>query len=321
MKIVSRMLKFHLQKSSPSHWKLSVTYALSNTGGSHILTQTSDLLLTFLQLPHINSTEVPAPVGTDPGYLYGSIVVFVIAVVIVTITCLVVGIMVCIWKVKMGLKDKMERFIASQTQDSINSKNLNHRRTGAASGRTRVSIGTLEKVKTIPTLRRTHSTIGFPATAEKYKRKPTTKLTAHAENPRTPTYPVTTSGTSTTPLHPPRSRSLPDLSYVTSQPIEVFFPETRRKNLNKVHTRVKMLNTQRGATSTRAQRNLKKAYRVDNLRTVGDITPKINNYGVNESKLNTEKLVDRRELVSYAVRSLAASAKTPEPESVPRTAL
>lgn len=300
-------------------------YVLNTSEGSHLLTQTSDLSLTFLQLPLANSTEVPVPVGTtDPGYLYASIVVLVIAIVIVTITFSIVGLMVWMWKVKMGLKAKVERSLASQRQDSINSKNLNHRRTGAASSRTRVSIGTVEEGKIIPTLRRTHSTIGFPATAEKYKRKHKTKLTTHVENPQTPTHPVTMSGTSTTPHPPPRSRSLPDLSAVTLPPIEVFFPEPRRKNLNKVHTRVKMLNTQRGGTSTRAQRNLKKAYRVDNLRTVGDITPKKNNYGVNESKLNTEKKVDRRdsrELVSYAVRSLAASAKTPEPESVPRTAL
>lgn len=262
----------------------------------------------------INPTEV---VPGDQRYLYASIVVLIIAVVIVAITFLVVGLMIWLWKVRSGLKAKVDKVIASQRLNPMNSMSLNHRRTGAALGRTKVSMGAIEDGST---LRRTHSTIGFPATAEKYRRRSKNEDRSQAGNSRALTESVTASVASNALVHIQRHQSLPNLSYVSLLPTEIFFPEPRR-NLNKVHTRVKMLNIPKAVTNKKDNVELKKAYCVDNLRSVGDIMPRRNNYGVNEGKLNTEKEINQKEFASYAVRTIAASAKTPEPESVPRTAL
>lgn len=300
----------------PMEFTLVIYWALINANGTRIIEQSTDIFLAFLSIP--TPRDLSTTLGLNRtselhGSLKAAIAIFVLTLIVAMVTLTIIGVFVWMWRVRRGLKNKVQQahICVAQKKQQIQAV---RRISGAASGRTKVSKGTDQDNG----LRRTHSTTGFPATVENYKRQKPKKQ--HSISIRYSDV-ITSAGQSLLS----RSRSLPDLSksQLAALPIEIFVE--RRRNLNKVHTRVKVLNSQQTEaqkSSSEARQRLLKAYRVDNLKTIQDITPKRNNYGVNEGKLNTEKEKGyRKEFASFAVRSIAASAKTPEPGSSPRTVL
>ena len=303
-------------QDAPIDLIISVNWALTNANGTQIIAQSTDIDVTFLAVtPYFSSTPTPGIDNSSKhdNSLKAAIAIFVVTIIIAAVTFATIGIFIWKRKVQKGLKEKLQQaqIIASQKKQQVQKL---RRFSGTASGRTKVSIRTVQENG----LHRTHSTIGFPATVENYQRQKHNKQTPSNIGQTE----VTFSASQPSVL---RCRSLPNLSdsQLAAQPMEGILIE-RRRNLNKVHTRVKKLNSQHAEaqkSSSTAQQRLLQAYRVDNLKTLQGITPKQNNYGVNESKLNTEKEGYRKEFASFAVRSIAASAKTPEPGSTPRTVL
>ena len=286
---------------------LVVSWALTNANGIQILVQNTEVLV-----PHPNLTASFTLNETSELHnsLKAAIVIFVMTLIIAMITFAVIGVFVWIWRVQKGLRSKLQQaqVIASQKNHKL------RRLSGTVLDRIKASRGTGQEIA----ICRSHSTTGFPATVEHYNRRKHRKQTMAYVGQGEVTVCV-----SQPSVH--RCRSVPNLSelQLADLPMDGFLIEPRR-NLNKVHTRVKKLNSQHTElqkSSSEAQQRLLQAYRVDNLKTSQDITPKQNNYGVNEGKLNTEKKGYRKEFASFAVRSIAASAKTPEPGSSPRTVL
>ena len=232
----------------------------------------------------------------------------------------VIGIMIWIARVKGGLRRKMTQ-MTDQQKETVSRKHAVLNSTRDAQRRSNVSSPEAN-------LRRTQSTIGFP-TAEKYKRQRQRQRQRRKESTQNGrgTEADTNRDTTTSILEniPPRSHSLPNLSVVAvhSTNEQSIFPEPqRRSNLNQVHTRVqKLVNTERSSLNRLVQQQLKVNRDAENLRIVQEMASKRKNYGVNEGKQGSEKKKGRTALASYAVRSLAASAKTPEPGSRPSTEL
>lgn len=294
-------------KESPIDLRLIVSWALTNANGIQIVVQTTDVLI-----PHPNLTASITLNETSELHnsLKAAIVIFVITLVIAMVTFTVIGVFVWMWRVQKGLRNKLQQaqVIASQKNHKL------QRLSGIALDGTKISREIVQEIR----ICRSHSTTGFPATVEHYNRQKYRNQTMAYRGYGEVTVCISQPSV-------PRCRSVPNLSelQLADLPTQGFLIEPRR-NLNKVHTRVKKLNSQHTElqkSPSEAQQRLLQAYRVDNLKTSQEITPKRNNYGVNEGKLNTEKKGYRKEFASFAVRSIAASAKTPEPGSSPRTVL
>ena len=259
----------------------------------------------FSLLPKDTDSQ-PTEATTDSAesservYLFAAIAILLTAVVLVAVGCTIVGLMVWITRVKLGLRRKVERMAEEQRSAEAGRKSL--AQTKAKASKESEGEG----------MRRAHSTIGFP-TAEKYKPKKKTVSTSSS---------IVGAPPPASQQKPQRSRSLPNLSLATTKG---FFPEHQRRHLGVPMTRVKVLNTQRvrlnslGVAPTTQQQPQAKDPPPPIHRVVNKIAPMQRDYGVNEGSV--VKAGPSNELVSNAVRSSVASAKSPEPGSTPNPQL
>lgn len=308
-------------------WSLKIICGVSNSEGITI-NQSAEHKFTLLTptLPPTttNMSQTTQLIqatqqSSDYVYLYASVAILITALISVAVGFTIIGVMIWIARVKSGLRKKMQQMTDQQKESIVrkHSSVLNSTRDAQRRSNNPTSAE--------PNIRRTQSTIGFP-TAEKYKRqRPRRKTSTSAtsrETERGPSQDVVNPSSATSP---PRSHSLPNLSLHTvhSTTEQSIFPEPhRRSNLNQVHTRVqKLVNTERSSMNRLLQQQFKVNRDAENLRIVQELASRRKNYGVNEGKQGSENKKGRTALASYAVRSLAASAKTPEPGSRPSTEL
>ena len=179
----------------------------------------------------------------------------------------------------------------------------------------------------MPKLKRTSSTIGFPTVEHRVKKKaripaPVARRARDSKNTQmaaqTPS-PVLKRSHSLPSLHNPSAmlkegKSLPP--FFAQDPAVV----VRRINPSRSHTRIKKVNVESSKLYSWTSEQLKINRELSNLHIVQDLAIRHKNYGVNEIQhgpLQSQGMLYAR----YVVRSLAASAKTPEPGSRPITNL
>lgn len=281
------------------------------------------LNITFINPTLSMTTDPPATeVVTVPSFFYIAVVFLVVAFVIVVVTITVIGLLTWMSKMKAQIKNKVQAQLESQRSSRKNSVVLNNNRDKQKS----TSSGNERQI-----LRRTQSTIGFP-TREKLKRIRSRKSTSTAAETEGNTLTSSAAGARAeandrgASVQPSsaiaRARSLPNLTILEAQTSEGFFMGERHQRNLRFHTTVTMLNTERMSLNKWARHHIKANRQLETVRTIHDLATRRRNYGANESKqsssLNKES---HNELARYAVRSLAASAKTPEPEKGPRTKL
>jgi hypothetical protein len=163
-----------------------------------------------------------------------------------------------------------------------------------------------------PVIKRTRSTTSFPtregrlATSRKGEEKDS------VTSPSMPQSNVLHKSQSLPSILPPHiiGKSITPLIFSREQPAT-----STRRATPRVHTRVKKLNVDVAEQSWTAEQ-LKGHKDLNQLQVVQDLVLKRNKYGVNEIQGQPTQPYAR-----YAVRSLAASAKTPEPGSSPITRL
>ena len=267
----------------------------------------------------------------------------VIALVVTTVGFTVIGLFV--WTSKVGQKKFKSRLEAERV---ARSRRNSSRKNSLSLNNKKRDSGQAEDEE--QSLRRSQSTTGFP-TREKLRRvqrkksSPPTVRTRAARNERqnvgtsevgASARPVTISdeGASVQPssvqlpvagVHSGvvRARSLPNLAILETRPNGGFFvgePQPRKLHFQ---TTVSKVNTERWHLNKWAQHHIKAHKQLEVARTIHDLATRRRNYGANESKQNTSVKEESHstELARYAERSLAASAKTPEPEKGPRTKL
>ena len=276
----------------------------------------------------VESTAAPS----SKLLLYAAVAILVVALVILGVGCTVVGVLVWNSRMKAQIRQKVQSQMETQRQSRSrkNSVALNNKK------KDNVSSESEEQ-----TLRRSQSTIGFP-TREKLRRvraKPTTTVRADVSanqrlgsseggaSARRVTVDEGASVQSSSPMTPSvcgvtRAHSLPNLTILETRTGEGFFmggPQPRNLHFQ---TTVSKVNTERWHLNKWAQHHIKANKQLETARTIHDLATRRRNYGANESKQNASLNKDsHNELARYAVRSLAASAKTPEPEKGPRTKL
>ncbi len=253
-----------MQETSPTYSLLTVVWVLTDKNGTQRSVQSTNITLTL-------STGFRSKVENSELHqnLIAAIVIFVITYLVATVTIIAIVVTICMWKVRKGWRKKVHDAMASKPRRK---QSYYTRRMCVATSRTKVVSSMVIQGAITSSLRRTHSTIGFPATAEYYLRE------KHSSKFFRPNQAVS--------LPTLKCKSMPDLaqSQIDSLPIEEILLEPRR-NLNTVHTRVKMLNS----NPTKLQKNSARKHlnTVDNLRT--SCKPKLNNCIVIEDKLNTER--------------------------------
>ena len=258
--------------------------------------------------------------------------VLVIALVVTTVGFTIIGLYV--WSSKVGQRKFQSRLEAERSRRNSSRKNS-------------LALNNKKKIEDEEqTLRRSQSTTGFP-TREKLRRshrKRSSPPTVRAQTGRTEPQTIVTSdeGASARPavtvsdegasvqsstVHAAtangssvvRARSLPNLTILETRAIFKNEPQPRNLRFN---TTVSKVDTERWHLNKWAQHHIKANKQLEVARTIHDLATQRRNYGANESKQNTEANKESHgELARYAVRSLAASAKTPEPEKGPRTKL
>jgi hypothetical protein len=283
-------------------------------------------------------SAVEAPIPQSMHLLYAAVAILVVALVIMALGFIVIGTLVWTTKMKMQIKNKVQNELESRrvsvSASRKNSVALNNKRKELDGGERGGEQG----------LRRAQSTIGFP-TREKLKRvrskKSTTTTAATDKIEVEPMSPCEAGaravprdeGASVQPskLSPPlcsrgtvtRARSLPNLNILDTRTGEGFFMGEPQPRKLRFQTTVSKVNTERWHLNKWAQHHIKANKQLETARTIHDIATRRRNYGANESKQNSSLNKEgHNELARYAVRSLAASAKTPEPErGGPRTKL
>lgn len=284
----------------------------------------------------LKTVREPAPHSMQ--FLYAAVAILVVALVIMATGLTVVGVLVWTTKMKMQIRKKVQneleaRRVSASRKNSVALNNKRKETDGGERGEEQ-------------TLRRTQSTIGFP-TREKLKRvrrKKSTTTTTTAEraevSPAQAMSPCEAGARAVTngegarvqpsKLSPSlcghgmvtRARSLPNLNILETRMSEGFFmgePQPRKLHFQ---TTVSKVNTERWHLNKWAQHHIKANKQLEAARTIHDLATRRRNYGANESKQNSSlNKESHNELARYAVRSLAASAKTPEPERGPRTKL
>lgn len=282
---------------------------------------------------------VNEPIPQSRQLLYAAVAILVIAFVILASGLTVIGVLAWTTKMKMQIKKKVQNELESRRVSASrkNSVALNNKREEAKGG---------ERGEE-QTLRRTQSTIGFP-TREKLKRvrskKSTTTMTTMAKRADiSPAQAMSPCGAGARAVPcgegacvqpselspslcthgtPTRAHSLPNLNILETRMSEGFFmgePQPRKLHFQ---TTVSKVNTERWHLNKWAQHHIKANKQLEAARTIHDLATRRRNYGANESKQNlSPNKESHNELARYAVRSLAASAKTPEPERGPRTKL
>ena len=332
------MLIFSLQEQPTSLWYFDLSYGISDH--HEVVVKEHTILNISFEDPSPPTTS--AVVGatdaspTSKLFLYAAIAILLVAMVIVGVGFSVIGILVFTSRMRVKLQKRVQSQLEAQRLSGSrkNSMALNNKKRDHA---------TASGVEEQQTLRRSQSTIGFP-TREKLKRVKTKRST------RTPSgtesniqgirssevgasaRPVTVDeGASVQPscLSSPggcsgmsRARSLPNLAILETRTNDGFFmgePQPRKLHFQ---TTVSKVNTERWHLNKWAQHHIKANRQLETARTIHDLATRRRNYGANEKNQNASlNKESHSELARYAVRSLAASAKTPEPEKGPRTKL
>lgn len=295
----------HTQEYSNNSWYIHIIHGLQS---DRVHTLHTILPLPLLQPQPTSTPRLPdhSPASLPHGsvYLYAAIAILATAILLVGVTCVVVALVLWGWRVKQKkLFLQRQRGERDSKKEPLNSESS-------------------ETSKRDPPhkLQRTHSTIGFPTVErnrrETLHRRPPTSDTCHP-----PTPPIS--------HHTPRSKSLPNLAF---HPVclDGFSEPQQRRHQHKPQTKVKMLNTEHSSLNSwshtlqaRAQGDLSTAA----VRVINELAAEKKSYGVNDFAGGW-----RREgrgsmggktnaLAYYAVHSLAASANTPEPGSLPVTEL
>ena len=328
-------------------WYLELSYGIAantSSSASREMVVTEHAILDIsLDLTQSTTTDVvnsvTASIPQSVQFLYAAVAILIVALVIMVLGFTVIGVLVWTTKMKMQIRKKVENASearrASISASRKNSMALNNKRKEPDGGERGEEQG----------LRRTQSTIGFP-TREKLKRvrsKKSTTVTATVTevNPAQATSPCEAGaramprdeGASVQPskLSPPlcargtvtRARSLPNLNILETRTSEGFFMGEPQPRKLRFQTTVSKVNTERWHLNKWAQHHIKANKQLETARTIHDLATRRRNYGANESKQNSSlNKESHNELARYAVRSLAASAKTPEPErGGPRTKL
>lgn len=269
---------------------------------------------------------------SSQSFLYAAVAVLVIALLILGVSCTVIGISAWTSRMKAQIKQRVQSQLEAQRQSGSRKNSV------ALNNRKRESISPKSEQKT---LRRSQSTTGFP-TREKLKKVRTkrpmstvsrvdTKCNQRmnlSEAGASARQAAIDEGASVQPSLPisccivKRAQSLPNLTILETPTSEGFFmgePQPRKLHFQ---TTVSKVNTERWHLNKWAQHHIKANKQLETARTIHDLATRRRNYGANESKQNTSPNKEsHNELARYAVRSLAASAKTPEPEKGPRTKL
>ena len=281
------------------------------------------------------SDEQPTA-ASSKRFLYAAVAILLVALVTLGVGFSVIGVLVWTSRMKAKIKRKVQSQLEAQRLSGSRKNSValnNKKRNNAPSG--------VDE----PRLKRSQSTIGFP-TREKIKRVKSKKASpqsvprSHANT--TQTVSLSEAGASARPvavdegasvqptsLRLPslysgvsRARSLPNLNLLEIRTSEGFFmgdPQPRKLHFQ---TTVSKVNTERWHLNKWAQHHIKANKQLETARTIHELATRRRNYGANEKKQNVSpKKESHSELASYAVRSLAASAKTPEPEKGPRTKL
>lgn len=264
-----------MQETSPTYSLLTVVWALNDENGKQRSVQSANLTLALST--DFDSTTSHVENSDLHKHLTAAIVIFVITFLVAIFTTIAIVVTIWMWKVRAGWKKKVQDAMASESQRT---HCYNTRRICVATSRTKVRNSMVMHGVTTSSVHRTHSTIGFPGTAEFYFRE-------HSSNFLEPNHSVS--------LPIIKCRSMPNLSQsqMYNLPIEDFLVEPRR-NLNTVHTRVKILNyipTKSEKNSNATRKRLLKTNTVDNLQNSRrqEVTPKLNNCNIAEDKLNTKK--------------------------------
>lgn len=285
--------------SLPSRWFLHFQLGLSLTS----LHRDVLVPLTLLPPPPTVVTSpasltgdggsVSAIISITTGMLTAAIFMLVLCLGVVTLAAC------CLYQGKAKFNSKTAMLRAAQRSENLNSSWEKQRRVKVMR-------------ESVSQLKRTNSTTGFPTLENRARQKRVTTTSAASRRDRD----------IPSPPGLQRTQSLP--SIFSPHAIGMSLPPnepavlTRRINLNRVHTKVKMVNVERSGLNSWTKEQLNGIKALDNLRIVQDLAIRHKHYGVNEILPGTAK---SGPLAKYTVRSLAASAKTPEPGAKPITAL
>ena len=299
-----------LRANSPRQWFLHIRVALS----TYPLHQET-------VLPFTLSSPPPAPLPSPAPALEGDAVPLAVYAGLgsmVSISCVLVLCTVLAVAVACKAQGKHSFHSKAMVMRETSLKDLGHR---LNSSKERAHHNTYTGV---PTLKRTCSTTGFPTQEHRLKKGPRGPLPSRAKNSHAPAL------RTPPPAALKRSHSLPSLHNPSTvlgkeDSLPPFFTQdpavvVRRINPSRTHTRIKKVNVESSKLHSWTSQQLKRNREFSNLHMVQDLAIKHKNYGVNEIQhgpLQSQGMLYAR----YVVRSLAASANTPEPGSRPITNL
>ena len=295
----------HTQDDHP--WYIHIIHGLSSdpTHRLHILLPLP-LCLPLPSSPTIHPSTPPQTPTPPSIYLYAVIAILATAVLVVGVACVLVTLLLWWWRVQLQLKRREEEAKKPALNSESNEEGPAHN----------------------ILLRRTHSTTGFPTT-EKLNRHPTQRKPPASGSHPPPTL------SSVSHRHLPYSKSLPNLALHMVPSDDRLFPESepqQRRNQHKPQTRVKMLNTEHSSLNSWS-RALQAHQDLDTVKIINELAAAQKNYGVNDlgggehqrggrgRRRGVKEGGKNRALACYAEHSLAASANTPEPGSLPSTEL
>ena len=291
-----------LQVTSPGHWFLHMRIGLSTSTFYREMV----LPLTFLSPPPLTTFEntlPPSEIAPNEvtQTLYAAIGMLT-AIIILLVICLAITLaIVCASQGKSGFYAKTSA-LRNSHKDSFNGK-LNS-----------VHHTLIDNDKIV---KRTNSTIGFPTQESRMSRQETRIRKRERLESNTKSLTIGLQRSQSLPSFPLPSLTVPFIN--NKPPLLTHTHGTNlRVNLNRVHTRIKKINIEHSRLSSWTREQLKRNRTLDNLRIVQDLAIRHKNYGVNEIQHRT---TGTGPYARYVVRSLAASAKTPEPGSKPITEL
>lgn len=282
-----------LQLTSPSVWYLQLHIGLSLAPVSQVSTHPFTLLSPPTPITTITTTVSTTLQPTSHQTIAPTYVTIGILASVVLVLLLCVGVAVgvaCMAKGKASFQEKTSAICREKGLEELNSAR-------------RVK----NSYKRPPAMTRTSSTTGFPTQERRLK-------TSRASKKSTPM--------SSDSLH--KSRSLPSIlpPHIIGQSITPLAfscePAARRaKPRGHTRARVKKLNVDTAERAWAAEQ-LKVNRGLNDQHVVQDLLLKRKKYGVNEAGQHTQ---NTGPYARYVVRSLATTAKTPEPGSTPITVL
>lgn len=289
----------HTQDDNP--WYIHIIHGLSSDPTHHLHILLPLPLCLPSSSPTIPPSTPPPPPSQTPTppsiYLYAVIAILATAVLVVGVACVLVTLLLWWWRVQLQLQRREEEAKKQTLNSESNEQGPAHN----------------------ILLRRTHSTTGFPTT-EKLNGHPTQRRPPASGHHPSPTLPY--------------SKSLPNLALHMVPSDDRLFPESepqQRRNQHKPQTRVKILNTEHSSLNSWS-RALQAHQDLDTVKIINELAAAQKSYGVNDlgagehqreggGGRGVKKGGKNRALACYAEHSLAASANTPEPGSLPTTEL